>query len=113
MTSKQRTSKRTTGLIGLFGHTYVADDELPGRKRIQYQFEIIRSMLNSRWVVQLFSFADGRETELRVFDESYLLGEDVKLYADIDEWHYAYEMHNERRRDALRSTEKEQANGRA
>jgi len=88
---KAPVSKRTSGLIGLFGHTYVPDPERPGKKTIEYQFRIIRRMAGDRWVAELFSFWDGRPTEVRVYAEAFLLGDDVKLYVSQDEWHNAHE----------------------
>jgi hypothetical protein len=49
-----------------------------------------------RWVVQLFSFMDGRPTEVQVYPESFLLGDDVKLYAEHSEWLYAHECRTRR-----------------
>jgi hypothetical protein len=40
--------------------------------------------------VQLFTFTDGRPSEVKVYSESFLLGDDAKLYTDMEEWHYAY-----------------------
>jgi hypothetical protein len=94
----KQTVKRTTGLIGIMGHTYIADENHPGEKEIQYQFEIIRKLDGGRWLCQLFSFLDGRPTEVRAYPESFLSGDDVKLYALADEWHYAYEKECTRRR---------------
>jgi hypothetical protein len=90
---------RKTGLIGLFGHTYVTDKDNPDFMTIQYQFEIIRHMPPDRWVAQLFSFMDGRPTEVTVYAESFLLGDEVKLYAHHGEWLYASERNAEQKRD--------------
>jgi hypothetical protein len=43
-TPMKKPTPRKTGLIGLFGHTYVPDQKEPDTKVIQYQFEIIRRM---------------------------------------------------------------------
>jgi hypothetical protein len=87
------------GLAGLFGHTYVPDLDAPDEKMIQYQFEIIRPVPPDCWLVQLFSFMDGRPTEVRVYAESFLLGDEVKLYLREDEWHYVHERECEFRRE--------------
>jgi hypothetical protein len=92
-------TKRTSGLIGLFGHTYVPDEEHLGKKVIQYQFQIIRRLPGDRWVVQLFSFMDGRPTQVTVYAEAFLLGEDVKLYALQEEWLYQHERQCDERRE--------------
>jgi hypothetical protein len=99
-TSMKKPTPRKTGLIGLFGHTYVPDQKEPDTKVIQYQFEIIRRMSPDRWVVQLFSFMDGRPTEVQVYPENFLLGDDVKLYTEHSEWLYAYEREGSRQRNA-------------
>ena len=88
------------GLIGLFGHTYVLTEDVPDRKTIEYQFKIIRELSGARYVVQLFSFADGRPTELAVYDESFLLSKDVKLYATEDIWNNECEVESRRDHDA-------------
>jgi hypothetical protein len=52
---------RQQGLLGLFGHTLTPDEEgEPGAAMIQYQFQVLRTMRGERYVVQLFSFMDGR-----------------------------------------------------
>jgi hypothetical protein len=68
------TGPKPTGLIGLFGHTYV--DQV-----IDHQFEIIREIKGDRYVVQLFSWADGEPTEVEIVSQTELLGPAVKLYA--------------------------------
>jgi hypothetical protein len=84
---------RSSGLVGLYGHTYEDDEEAPGERKIQHQFRIIRSMPAGRWVCQLFSFWDGRPIEVRVYEESFLLGADVRLYLEEEEFHHVYQQH--------------------
>jgi hypothetical protein len=86
------------GLIGLFGHTYIADPNDPDKTTIQYQFKVIRRMHGERYVVQMFSFWDGSPTGVRVYAETELLGPDVKLYATEELWREGAEKHLERRR---------------
>ena len=88
------------GLRGLFGHTYEPDPDDPdGLPRIQYQFEIIREVPGSRYVVQLFSWVDGSPTEVRVMSEAEVLDHPtVRLYATQSDWHWAYEKECDRRR---------------
>lgn len=86
------------GLIGLFGHAYTADPEDAERQTIRHQFQIIRKMDGGRCVVQLFSFMDGGPTNVAVYDERFLLGPDVKLYATAELWNEACERENERER---------------
>ncbi len=88
---------RSSGLVGLFGHTYEDDEEAPGERKIQHQFRIIRSMPAGRWVCQLFSFWDGRPIEVRVYEESFLLGADVRLYLEEEEFHHVYQQHAQSR----------------
>ena len=101
MPRKTTTTKpsRKTSLAGLVGHTYVPDEQQPDRMRMQFQFEIIRPVPPGRWLVQLFSFMDGRPTNVVVYPESFLLGETVKLYLSHDEWHYAHERESQWRRE--------------
>lgn len=83
-------SKQETGLIGLFGHTYIDHERYDG-KAIQYQFLVIRQMPPDKWVVQLYSFMDGSPNVLKVYSESFPLSEGVKLYPDADTWNEAYQ----------------------
>jgi hypothetical protein len=63
MKSNKTAKSEPQGLIGLFGHTHVLDNDensaTAGKKVIQYQFEIVRQMDDNRYIVQLFSFLDG------------------------------------------------------
>jgi len=95
---RQRKRRRTEGLIDLFGHTYIPDQEDPEHQVIQNQFQIIRRMRGDRYVVQLFSWLDGGPTEVVVMTEAELLGPNVKLYATEENWHTASEKAHERRR---------------
>jgi hypothetical protein len=92
---KPKPTKNDEELSGLFGHTYVPDPELDD-KVIRYQFEILRRLGHDRWIVQLFSWLDGDRTEVAVYPQAYLLSDDVKLYADKDAWHWAYEQEAKR-----------------
>ena len=85
------------GLVGFFGHTLIDKD---GEKTIQYQFRIIRPLPPDRWVVQYFSFMDSGPTNLAVYPESFLLGPDVKLYANQENWRCDRERW---RREALKA----------
>jgi hypothetical protein len=94
---KPRTAK-PEGLVGFFGHTYEPDDGDPELLAIQYQFKIIRPFPPGRWIVQLYSFMDGDPTRLAVYDETFLLGPKVKLYATAELWNDAYSRHQQTRR---------------
>jgi hypothetical protein len=64
--------QRKVGLIGLFGHTFAIDET--GDKSVQFQFEIIRRLPPDRWVVQHFSFMDGRPTNVTVYPKAFCWG---------------------------------------
>ena len=87
MSARKPPAKQQEGLIGYFGHTYTVFE---GKRMIQYQFRIVRKMDDNRYVIQFYSFLDGCPTNLGVFTEEYLLGEDVKLYATEAKWNAAY-----------------------
>jgi hypothetical protein len=91
MTKAKAKQKQREGLIGLFGHTYVADPDDADAQTIQYQFEVVRHMEGGRYVVQLFSFLDGSPTNVSVYTETELLGPNVRLYATAELWNHAYE----------------------
>jgi hypothetical protein len=82
----RKSKPQPEGLIGLFGHTYIADPDNADATIIQCQFQIIRKMDGDRYVVQYFSWLDGSSTECGVYPESQLLGPDVKLYANQELW---------------------------
>jgi hypothetical protein len=87
-------------------HTLVPHEVYPGYKVIQWQFEIMRRLGDDRYVCQLLSWIDGRDTIVTVMRESDLLNmEKCKLYLNKDEWHDAAEE-NSRLRDMLRRHEK-------
>ena len=89
--NRLRQAKIMEGLIGLFGHIYIADPENPSVKMIQFQFQIIRKMEGERYVVQYFSFLDGGPTCVGVYPQAELLGPNSKLYVNIELWNEAYE----------------------
>jgi hypothetical protein len=76
------------GLIGFFGHTFVDEN---GRKRIQYQFRVLRAMPPDRWIVQYYDFFDGCPNKLAVYSESFLLSNDCALYPDAETWRAGYD----------------------
>ena len=96
--ASMKAKDNNSGLIGLFGHTYIDDREAPGETMIEYQFKIIRKMEGDRYVFQYFSFLDGEPTEVGVMTEAELLGPNVKLYATAELWLHAYEKASARRR---------------
>jgi hypothetical protein len=95
---ERKPSTKNDSLVGLYGHTFIIDEQDIDKKMIQYQFQIIRRVPPDRWLVQLFSFVDGRPTQAQVYPESFILSEDVKLYILHDEWCGAHEAECERRR---------------
>lgn len=98
-TKKTKIARRSKGLIGLFGHTYVPDLDAGGdATMIQYQFEIIRTMEGARYVVQLFSWIDGSPTTVSVMSEAEMLGPTVKLYSTREDWCEGYDKESRKRR---------------
>jgi len=91
MKSRPKQIPSVEGLIGLFGHTYIADPKNTDEQMIQYQFQIIRKLEPDRYIIQYFSFLDGSPTNLGVMPETELLGPSVKLYATAELWNGAYE----------------------
>lgn len=96
--AEQKAKQQPEGMIGLFGHTYVVDPDNADSTMIQYQFQIIRKMDGDRYVVQYFSFMDGSPTQVGVYPEDFLLGPDVKLYANDELWNEGYAKACARRR---------------
>ena len=95
--SPKRAPRAARNLVGFFGHTWVPDRMFPDETRenheiIEFQFKIIRELSGARYVVQLFSFMDGRPTKLAIYDETFLLGADVTLYQTEQIWLNEYEM---------------------
>jgi hypothetical protein len=92
-TRTKRTSPAPAGkgLTGLFGHLYIDDPEHPVRRMIQCQFHILHKIDDQRYAVQYFSWLDGSATQVGVYPESVLLGDDVKLYATPELWNGAAE----------------------
>jgi hypothetical protein len=96
MSTKRPVKPRTTGLLGLFGHTYKPDEET-GEPRIHYQFEVIRKLSGNKYAVQLFSWWDGCRIEIEIYTEDFLCSPEVKLYPSEEAWKWAYEKERHRR----------------
>jgi hypothetical protein len=75
-----------TGLVGLFGHLRDEDG------KIQYQFQVLRPVGQDRYLIQFFSWIDGRETTVTVVSEEKLLGPGCTLYALRDEWCHQHDV---------------------
>jgi hypothetical protein len=104
---KRKKPPAEEGLIGLFGHTYIADPDDADERMIQYQFRVFRKLDAERYLIQYFSFLDGSPTQLGVMPKSELLGETVRLYAKVELWLEAYKEDSERleqRRRAKRAS---------
>lgn len=69
-----------SGLIGVFGHT--RDDD----GKINWQFEIVGKAGSDTYTVQLFSWMDGRATNIKIMTVEFLTSEKCTLYASRDEW---------------------------
>jgi hypothetical protein len=75
------------GLVGFYGFTFVTDEH--DKKVPKYSFQIIGALPPDRWVVEYFSAVDGLRTNLAVYLESFLLGDDVRLYASQETFYEA------------------------
>jgi hypothetical protein len=64
------------GLIEMWGHRFDA------LNHIDLQFQIISKTGNS-YVVQVFSFADGKPSHIKVISRADILGDRYKLFQDI------------------------------
>lgn len=71
------------GPIGLFVHTLKEG-------LAHYQGRII-SMDGEILFVQLFSALDGRPTEVKPYEKSFIYGPECRLYAEHEEWRSAYD----------------------
>ena len=65
VTTAKEQGEQSGSLVGLFGHTYAPDTETP-RATIRYQFKVVRHIDGGRYVVQMFSFVDGKPTNVLV-----------------------------------------------
>jgi hypothetical protein len=74
------------GLVGFFGHVWGPDLDNPGEETIRFQFQIIRKLDATRYVIQYYSFWDGTPNNLGVMPEADLLGDNVKLYPSAELW---------------------------
>lgn len=78
--SKAKPEKPVEGLVGLFGHSYGENGH-----RV-WQFEIVRKLTGDRYAIQLFSWMDGRDTEIKIVTEDELCSPKYKLYSSRAEW---------------------------
>lgn len=97
-------TEAASGLVGMWGHTLVDDDELPGKKTIQWQFKIIRQATPEMYVCQLFSWMDGEPTNCEMLSTQALMN-DCKLYATNDQMLVAYQKAYDRRKQNIRQSE--------
>jgi hypothetical protein len=86
-------------MLGLFGHTFVPDEGgEEGDRVVQYQFRIIRTLPADAYVVQYFSFLDGRPTDLGRMTGAELWGPNVTLYSTEGDWVWGYEKASDQAR---------------
>jgi len=76
------------GLIGMFGHRMDDNDD------IQNQFVILREVNDATYVIQLFSYLDGRPTDCEIVTLDELISKRIKLYASEWEWIYQSSKRN-------------------
>lgn len=74
----RRTAANDNGLVGLYGHTRTDDGE------IQWQFEVTGMVGDDACTIQLFSWMDGRPTDVRVMSVEDMSA--CSLYSSRDEW---------------------------
>jgi hypothetical protein len=67
-----------TGLVGLFGHTRNDDGS------INWQFEIVGKINDDAYTVQLFSWLDGRPTDVKIFTTLQITSH--SLYSTREAW---------------------------
>jgi hypothetical protein len=83
-----------TGLLGLYGITYI--NGVPGfpERMVQYRFQIVRMLPRRQWLVQLFNAWSGETSDVIVYDENYLTGPDVRLFQAREVWLGVYEEYS-------------------
>jgi hypothetical protein len=84
---KQAQPVAEDGLIGRFGHKCTQSTG-----KLHFQFRIVRKLTGQRYIVQFYSWVDGRATTVGMMSEEELLGQNVKLYADAESWSLAAEQ---------------------
>ncbi len=67
-------------LVGYFGHRLDADGH------IRNQFEIVRKVSEEMYAIQLFSYIDGRPTNVEVVSLAELRSQNMRLYSSEYEW---------------------------
>lgn len=82
----------SSGFVGLFGHTH--DDD----GGINWQFEIVREGGSGLYLAQLFSWVDGRPTNIVPMTAAEIVEKGHSLYATRDEWIYAHQQSARRHR---------------
>lgn len=102
-----REALTTDPLVGLFGHTW--DRAEGGRHRIRYQFEVRAALGGGVYLVQLFEWFMGEETNLALMNLATKEVDDQKFDRITFEtckenWHYRAERAN--RRDDLEERRK-------
>lgn len=81
---RSRSAANDNGLIGLYGHT--RDEE----GTIKWQFQIAGMVGASMCTIQLFSWLDGRPTDVKIMPVEELAK--CTLYSTYDEWIWRWAM---------------------
>lgn len=76
----RRPASNDNGLVGLYGHS--RDDD----GKINWQFQITGSVGSEKCTIQLFSWSDGRPTDVKVVPVDELSSDGYSLYGTRDEW---------------------------
>lgn len=79
-TRRASTAANDNGLVGLYGHSRNEDGE------IVWQFQITGMVGTDACTVQLFSWMDGRPTDIKVISVGDLASTSYSLYGTYDEW---------------------------
>jgi hypothetical protein len=102
-----RKQKEHLGIIGMFGLLMQE-----GKNDWQYQFQIVRSMGDGRYVCQMFSALDGEPTNCMILSDLET-SDQYRLYADAELWREAsgemsrrYWNERNRERELRRQSEK-------
>lgn len=87
------------GFLGLFGHTHHDDGE------IDWQFEIIREGGDGLYLAQLYSWWDGRPTNIVPMTAGDIVRKGHSLYATKEEWVHQAETSQKKFREIRRRQE--------
>ena len=82
---------RTSPLDGVFVHVLKQPDTNQNVKEIDRQGQVLGIFQDEHLAVQLFSFFDGRPTNVQLFPIEYATNNQMIFYYDDIEMNFAYE----------------------